>query len=605
MTSSELYRELPVFFQQENDAVEKDNSLTGFLLFTYEINMQTVEEELISRILNIIDPLLNETVINAILRRRIQQIPGIIVAHGSKLASPENRTSQYRNLLLVPYLESRCMHAKIWIASFGNDLRLSIGSANLTEQGLGFGRIPNLESQVCFQWDSRYGPPVDTTELSIVLHDAILPLVKKIIFDTSGKKYIEWLQIIIKKLAKHPRNGCSSKILLSYSSTLENQLQKYGGKAKGTLSIVSPYLNTGSKDSLPLLSSDTDKINIYTQFEEDGSHKYLSPNIMTKLPNNKKFYNLCIQERDSKETSIRSLHSKLYQCDSWAIIGSANFTNAAWRTHVKDKQSGNLEAICVFRKKEKNIWNVFEDMISDEIFRPIKDPTGNEVEFSKVDDHLIDGYIHLEISKSKSVARIIWRKNIKDVAEIIWPNGSTRHYSPDWVNTVPDMIRGDIFKLQPDICVNISGKKIRLPLIIHNICWDENDFQNKVDLSFWFDHRYLISDNSHDRATNIQKEKKHKEQVKAYISIVRHIDAIFNFYKKWRTFYPKTDEDNEAIVKYLYEYFNLNNIEGIRAEFLKQYCLTLFDMNIKSKTRSEFQHLISEAIKFAGKWEKE
>ncbi|MEM4729333.1 MAG: hypothetical protein QXH42_06210 [Thermoplasmata archaeon] len=588
MSAEDQFRPLTRFFLVEGEEGNKTRP-TGAIIMTYELSPSIFDEELFPKMTNVAQEQFSDEISKAILRERLKEIPIILVVDRKVFNNIQWR-QWTGNILVLPLFRVREAHLKIWVATFSDRIRLAIGSANLTEQGLGIGNPCNLESQVWFEWPRGGRPRVDARDLARFIKQELLKWAERVAPGARRHhRLLEEVACVLRKKAIRGSGG--AKVLLSWDLPLETKLNKYAGPARGVLKVVSPYFSAGPDGAIPLLNRRVHKLRLYTEPAVNGIHAGMTKQFLKALPDGTEFFEL----RRSGDLRGRVLHSKIYFCDSWLVIGSANFTHAGWRTAALGSPPGNLEAVCVFKRPTEYFKSRMRAMVSDEYFEAASLPRRGSLTKESVNESII-GCVFLDASSGRAV--VDWSEEPGYPVTLIWPGARTVHRPPNWSATLSSTGLKKALELST-VRGELKGGVIELQLIIYNEATEAGDAHDGIPLDFWFEGGTPRKTTSSEREQS-REPTAGKTLGSPYISIAHHIKKVGVFYRTWRRFFPvppSTQRDRNEIAKILDKYIATNNLIGNRAELLREIAGEVFGIKLGSSGNRKLKPLVEKGLR--------
>lgn len=570
-------RDFTTFFSPPRDAGGSPVPLDGFLLFTYGLNLEYLQEDLLLRILSPDDPYRDEQQ-RILAEQRLRNLPAIIIVDPKETHLREGYKTCGQFIPPLMFIkQADVMHLKLWIATFKNTIRIFIGSANLTPSALGTTRTkPNLECGCWFEINVNKYNRVDTRDLAKMLASLVKPKIKKITGHAS--KESRWLDHVIKKLRRPPKKGIAT-VITSFQDSLYNKIKKRVKINPSRLSIMTPYFDGKHIGKLPFGRLENTELTLYSNFEKNGQHQYMDKSVLDALPKKTNFFSV-LYDSDGMEMHEslwhRHTHAKIYVAPNWAAIGSPNFTHAAWRTSVTtERKGGNLEGIILFPALSGDIERQIKALFKPEMdvekgwYRLPHPPDKKLVEYAEQDRHKSpSGWIHVDFERK--VAMINWRIKTPRQATIHWNGLKTNHKPGDKKCKLPSTIIEEISSNNPlGFSVSFNGTSEILPLVLVHPP-PPKDFIDKIPLDYWFSSIRFISANS---GLDSSEKKEHditgskSLQIEEYRSIVFHIDALMSFISKWRRNFPSGQSLKEAS-QLLDEYIENQNLSKVHNRIL-------------------------------------
>lgn len=583
------------FFEPYEDDERNKIPLDGFLLSTYNIDFEHLQEDLMPRILSIVDPQLHEEHTNIMVEKRLNNIPSILITDSRELNQSNGNVNKWPKEIAPIFIpQVNVMHLKLWIATFGDVLRIFIGSANLTSKGIGTEKgQTNLECGVWFEIIKGRASDVNAKDIAKMLKHLVYPTVLKTVGKNSKEKH--WLFKVIKILNQKPEKE-QYILLTSYGDTLYNKVHKKIDLHPSCLRVLSPYFDGSPIEELPFGKLEYTKLELYSSFGLNGEHIYMHPSFLDVLPNETQFFSVTFDSDGMEQHNSlwhRFPHAKIYYTGNWAALGSANFTWAGWRRSIiETSRGGNLECIVLFPKLSKELKNTINSFFKPEVgwYLLPKAPNKEQVSFNEnyEDSQLPSGIVYADLEEQS--ATIYWLgKKVQSAAIIHWKFANiddTVHCEKnDYCAVIAEKLIESL-NYNPPTKVNVSFENIseKLQLFIIHPPASNEDFVSEIPLEFWFSN--LKTRNTDKKVTNNEDDTEEKEPNGGlggngiYHSIVHHIDAIEYFANKYQRFLPGSIED---AIKIAEKYFEKEKIADSLRRILNCLIEELLCNKIKSK----------------------
>ncbi|MCO4753309.1 MAG: hypothetical protein KC478_02450 [Bacteriovoracaceae bacterium] len=383
----------------------------GVFCTTYSFQPFIFEEECLSRYLSLKNKYDKENVAFLIEREEaLCKLPfaGVVVDQHCKELSRNLRWD-----ILPARIKNGAMHSKIFVLAWQNYIRVIVGSANLTEDGM------RLNQEVITSLESSYEelPNQDFNLSGLIPHLKSILKTANVSFEETSpphSRVVEFINTIEEKIKNTNKNASTKFLFISPEDTdFPTQVaEQFEGKRKpDNLIFTSPFFDENENLLIPELvsrltpSSSEVWLTITPGCEIDlvnSSCNLKCPDwsdSTNTFPSNYEVYYNPIEELDEKGESQRPIHAKAYWFENHGtgsgvyIIGSSNLTPSGWGVGGRNNFEANV--LFPFEKgtKRKLLKSRYDQLSLDDSqlnglklsFKPEMDESSSEKTFSLPD----------------------------------------------------------------------------------------------------------------------------------------------------------------------------------------------------------------------------